>query len=205
MPGTGDKGTTQDGECQEIGLMIPGNNVRRRRVDECTALVLIEHRLRHSSPPISTLNAHKYTHSYEQCRAYDHPSRGEPSNCRPHPEAPWRKGPSLQRQHSVAPTHTETTTTHREDGCLVSSLASSIRVKDGRESFTGVSSAAWLSVSLDTATSPTQGQHTISQLPHTKKRGADTDASHSIQTWALEEARRRLEAEGILQDPEKTD
>ncbi|KAK5168358.1 uncharacterized protein LTR77_006928 [Saxophila tyrrhenica] len=26
----------------------------------------------------------------------------------------------------------------------------------------------------------------------------------SIQTWALEEARRRLEAEGILEDPEKT-
>lgn len=25
---------------------------------------------------------------------------------------------------------------------------------------------------------------------------------HSIQTWALEEARRRLEAEGILEDPE---
>ena len=25
---------------------------------------------------------------------------------------------------------------------------------------------------------------------------------HSIQTWALEEARRRLEAEGILKDPE---
>ena len=27
--------------------------------------------------------------------------------------------------------------------------------------------------------------------------------SCSIQTWALEEARRRLEAEGILEDPEK--
>lgn len=26
---------------------------------------------------------------------------------------------------------------------------------------------------------------------------------YSIQTWALEEARRRLEAEGILEDPEK--
>ena len=25
-----------------------------------------------------------------------------------------------------------------------------------------------------------------------------------IQTWALEEARRRLEAEGILEDPDKT-
>jgi hypothetical protein len=25
----------------------------------------------------------------------------------------------------------------------------------------------------------------------------------SIQTWALEEARRRLEVEGILEDPEK--
>jgi len=25
---------------------------------------------------------------------------------------------------------------------------------------------------------------------------------NSIQTWALEEARRRLEAEGILQDPD---
>lgn len=31
--------------------------------------------------------------------------------------------------------------------------------------------------------------------------GADTP--RSIQTWALEEARRRLEAEGILEDPEK--
>jgi hypothetical protein len=27
--------------------------------------------------------------------------------------------------------------------------------------------------------------------------------SYRIQTWALEEARRRLEAEGILEDPEK--
>lgn len=27
---------------------------------------------------------------------------------------------------------------------------------------------------------------------------------YSIQTWALEEARRRLEAEGILEDPDKT-
>jgi hypothetical protein len=27
---------------------------------------------------------------------------------------------------------------------------------------------------------------------------------HSIQTWALEEARRRLEAEGILPDPDLT-
>jgi hypothetical protein len=26
---------------------------------------------------------------------------------------------------------------------------------------------------------------------------------HSVSTWALEEARRRLEAEGILPDPEK--
>jgi len=26
---------------------------------------------------------------------------------------------------------------------------------------------------------------------------------YSIQTWALEEARRRLEVEGILEDPEK--
>ena len=26
---------------------------------------------------------------------------------------------------------------------------------------------------------------------------------HSIQTWALEEARRRLEVEGILEDPDK--
>ncbi|KAK8069330.1 hypothetical protein PG994_005946 [Apiospora phragmitis] len=31
----------------------------------------------------------------------------------------------------------------------------------------------------------------------------DTDSFYSIQTWALEEARRRLEAEGILEDPEK--
>lgn len=30
-----------------------------------------------------------------------------------------------------------------------------------------------------------------------------TDSEYSIQTWALEEARRRLEAEGILEDPEK--
>ena len=28
-------------------------------------------------------------------------------------------------------------------------------------------------------------------------------ASPRIQTWALEEARRRLEAEGILEDPDK--
>lgn len=33
--------------------------------------------------------------------------------------------------------------------------------------------------------------------------GADADKPRSIQTWALEEARRRLEAEGILEDPEK--
>jgi len=143
--------------------MIPGNDVRRRRVDECTALGLIEHRLRHSSPPISTLNSHKYTRPHEQCRAYDHLSRGEPSSCRPQPEAPWRKDPSRQRQHSAAPTRTETTTTHQEDGCSVSSLASNTRMKDGRGSFTGVSSAAWLSVSLDIATSPTQGQDSIPQ------------------------------------------
>jgi hypothetical protein len=31
----------------------------------------------------------------------------------------------------------------------------------------------------------------------------ETDNLRSIQTWALEEARRRLEAEGILEDPEK--
>lgn len=31
----------------------------------------------------------------------------------------------------------------------------------------------------------------------------DANISNSIQTWALEEARRRLEAEGILEDPEK--
>jgi len=31
----------------------------------------------------------------------------------------------------------------------------------------------------------------------------ETDRLRSIQTWALEEARRRLEAEGILEDPEK--
>ena len=30
-----------------------------------------------------------------------------------------------------------------------------------------------------------------------------SDKLCSIQTWALEEARRRLEAEGILEDPEK--
>lgn len=29
------------------------------------------------------------------------------------------------------------------------------------------------------------------------------DGACSIQTWALEEARRRLEAEGILEDPDK--
>jgi hypothetical protein len=33
--------------------------------------------------------------------------------------------------------------------------------------------------------------------------GRDADKLRSIQTWALEEARRRLEAEGILEDPEK--
>lgn len=33
--------------------------------------------------------------------------------------------------------------------------------------------------------------------------GTETDRLRSIQTWALEEARRRLEAEGILEDPEK--
>ena len=34
-------------------------------------------------------------------------------------------------------------------------------------------------------------------------RGEDTDYSeYRIQTWALEEARRRLEAEGILPDPD---
>jgi hypothetical protein len=31
----------------------------------------------------------------------------------------------------------------------------------------------------------------------------ETNSDYSIQTWALEEARRRLEAEGILEDPEK--
>lgn len=31
---------------------------------------------------------------------------------------------------------------------------------------------------------------------------ADADCSNRIQTWALEEARRRLEAEGILKEPE---
>lgn len=30
----------------------------------------------------------------------------------------------------------------------------------------------------------------------------DANHSNSIQTWALEEARRRLEAEGILPDPD---
>jgi hypothetical protein len=34
-------------------------------------------------------------------------------------------------------------------------------------------------------------------------RSVDANNSNSIQTWALEEARRRLEAEGILEDPEK--
>lgn len=32
---------------------------------------------------------------------------------------------------------------------------------------------------------------------------ADLGLSYRIQTWALEEARRRLEKEGILEDPEK--
>ena len=31
---------------------------------------------------------------------------------------------------------------------------------------------------------------------------AERDSCDSIQTWALEEARRRLEVEGILEDPE---
>jgi hypothetical protein len=30
------------------------------------------------------------------------------------------------------------------------------------------------------------------------------DLGRSIQTWALEEARRRLEKEGILEDPDET-
>ena len=34
------------------------------------------------------------------------------------------------------------------------------------------------------------------------KREANT--SYRIQTWALEEARRRLEKEGILEDPDET-
>jgi len=34
-----------------------------------------------------------------------------------------------------------------------------------------------------------------------REMSSGTDDSRSIQTWALEEARRRLEAEGILQDP----
>jgi hypothetical protein len=33
-------------------------------------------------------------------------------------------------------------------------------------------------------------------------RSADRVAPYRIQTWALEEARRRLEAEGILPDPD---
>lgn len=32
---------------------------------------------------------------------------------------------------------------------------------------------------------------------------AGANSPFRIQTWALEEARRRLEAEGILEDPEK--
>jgi hypothetical protein len=36
------------------------------------------------------------------------------------------------------------------------------------------------------------------------ERVTDT-SSRSVSTWALEEARRRLEAEGILPDPEKKD
>lgn len=36
-----------------------------------------------------------------------------------------------------------------------------------------------------------------------RRAEANTVSIHSIQTWALEEARRRLEAEGILEDPDK--
>ncbi len=33
----------------------------------------------------------------------------------------------------------------------------------------------------------------------------DANCLHSVSTWALEEARRRLEAEGILPDPEASE
>lgn len=33
----------------------------------------------------------------------------------------------------------------------------------------------------------------------------DTNYLYSVSTWALEEARRRLEAEGILPDPEASE
>lgn len=39
--------------------------------------------------------------------------------------------------------------------------------------------------------------------PHFYMHTRDTNYDYSIQTWALEEARRRLEAEGILEDPAK--
>lgn len=39
--------------------------------------------------------------------------------------------------------------------------------------------------------------------PRLRAFRAGSDYSRSIQTWALEEARRRLEVEGILEDPEK--
>ena len=44
------------------------------------------------------------------------------------------------------------------------------------------------------AKSMLSGKHKVVLLTH---------GNHSIQTWALEEARRRLEKEGILEDPEK--
>jgi hypothetical protein len=61
------------------------------------------------------------------------------------------------------------------------------------------SSEAWHLELLDTATSQTQGMvHSVCAGD-----GRIVDFGHSIQTWALEEARRRLEAEGILEDPDK--
>lgn len=37
---------------------------------------------------------------------------------------------------------------------------------------------------------------------HFRHQLRNADGCRSIQTWALEEARRRLEAEGILEDPD---
>ena len=39
-------------------------------------------------------------------------------------------------------------------------------------------------------------------LMELKIKGNETNRACSIQTWALEEARRRLEKEGILEDPD---
>lgn len=48
-----------------------------------------------------------------------------------------------------------------------------------------------------------QARHKVTHLLDKFRFCAPADSFSSIQTWALEEARRRLEAEGILEDPEQ--